>query len=552
MGLQEKVDRQQEAERLGWKSRVKIITKNLRKQVSFATPQAERAIRGTVHKMRRLMDTPMTMDGDIISDEYGDPITRRRFWLSIPSETVQGFLSDEAISEITSLEQLADIVYLVRFESKEMAQLLAHQGFLEKVAAIRDPDGNTLLHWAAAADLPRKILFNLTSGLRRLLEDETISQTLAAQTLEVLQSENQQGVKLHEIAYALKDQTLAMELIRSQVSIREKNKSGHSFLHNAIQSKEGQQFIEELKDKAEQEQSEEKADNNAVIKELTITEEDHKEAKIIYDRNSLLDDFVSGDRHIFLKRLQEGIKQEPAALTLFFEDTPQTSALKRGRFHFGQLDREGNDWLALILRQGDLSILDSCMLMIERHCRLTAEILSQARSDLDKEEIAVMLVQGYLHRKNLKGITLLQTVIATRKAFLLKRLLAAGLFQPQTISSQPDPARRNKMYGRNMALLIGHRLSENLFIQVALTDPNSKDANEDEATTTAMKFLEVLFETLSDKQGMQLFQRPYKIGRPPKVQTISFLEYVRRHPKILPRVKQSFEIFYQGYAMFAE
>ncbi len=542
------MDVQQEAERLGWKSRVKIITKNLRKQVSFATPQAERSIRGTLHKMRSLMDQPMKMDNTFVFDEYGDSITRRRFWLSVPSDTAQDFLAEDAISEITSLEQLADIVYLVRFESVELTKLLAHRGFLEKVAKIRDGDGNTLLHWAAAADLPRKILFNLTSGLRRLLEDETITQELSAQTLDTLQSENAHGVKLHEIAYALKDQSLAMELIRAQISVREKNKVGRTFLQDVIHSEEGQSYIKDLKEKVEEQKGSLGLENKKALEDLTITEEDNKQAKVIYNRSALFEDFLSGDRQVFLKRLQEGIAQEPAALSLFFEETPQNCAINRGRFHFGQLDREGHDWLTYILRQGDLSILDSCMIMIERHCRFISEILSQARADLDKEEIAVMLIQGYLHRKNLQGITLLQTVIATRKSFLLKRLLGSGLFQPQTISSQTDPTRKNKMYARNMALLVGHRLSENLFIQVALTDPNSQNANEDEATTTAMKFLEVLFETLSEKQGMLLFQRPYKLGRPPKTQTLSFLEYVRRNPKILPRVKQSFEIFYQGYA----
>lgn len=522
--------------------RVRLVNDRWRKKVKFSTPQAEKAIMGTLDSMRNLMDRPMTLNGEILKDDAGKPIPRRKFWQLAPAEEVEELMAPENLNAIDSLEQLADIIFLAKFEPPLLNKIYANKDFLVKVATLRDENENNLLHWIAAADLPRKILYGIFGGLRKMYESEDTDPQYRQAMLEAMRSENKRGVKLHEIAFALKDENLATELMRSKISVREQNRIGLNFVDEALRSEGGEEYLRKLGDIAEKEQLEPE-----VVEELRVTETDREVARVLSEADDVLENFLHGDRVHFQTRLRQALQREPAALQLFFERNAEAAAQNRGIFHFGRLDREGRDWLYYVLDQGDLDTLGSCMTLVERFARQVAENFAKARPNLQVDDVVRQLLRVYLKTECAKGLNPLHHAIATKKATFLQRLLDSALFHHQEISNEKDATRKRDMLSKNMSLLVGKRINDNLFLQVALREPPGPGVDEDDATTIAMKFLEVLFEPLQQEQGYALFRMTYRIGQPPDTKEVNFLNFIQRHRGILKRVKEAFELYSTMY-----
>ncbi len=525
-----------------WKGRVRLVTEQWKRKVTFASPQAERAITGTLKQMQGLMDTPMILDGEIQTDDKGNALSRRRFWSMAKAEMALEMIEPEAIEGVTSLEQLADIVYLARYEPPILNQIFKNQDFLLKVAKIRDENGNNLLHWAAAADLPQRLFFSLSGALRDWRDTEGTDPKILAMLQETLVAENAESVKLHEIAYAKKDEGLATELLRAKHSVREANRGGSSFITESLRTDEGAEYLRKLGEIAE----EQKLDTG-IVKELTVTDDDVKRSHVLSEAERIINNLRFEDGRKFKERLHDAIDNEINSLAMFLEKTPEEAARNRGIFYFGRLDRDGNDWLFYVLQHGDLEMLDKCMTLIERHVRGIADIFSRSRPALNIDDLQRQLIRVYLKTGNRSGRTPMHQAISTKKPIMLQRLLQSGLYSPMTVQNVRDSNRRNEMILRNSSILVGKRIPENLFIHAALVETPEKVEDEDEATRNIIRLLSVLFEFVDNKQGYALFQKIYKIGKPPRTREITFYNYIMRHERILPRVKEAISIYAENY-----
>ncbi|GEM_PF-3269035 len=528
----------------GWRSRVKLVTERWRRKVEFSTPKAEKAIMGTLEAMQSLMDDPMVIDGKPQKNAQGQDISRRKFWRGTKPEEALSMISVDNIKELKSLEQLADVVFIARYDPQILNQVLHDPLFLEQVISVRDHNGNNLLHWAASADMPSKAIFGLSGALRKRLDEEDLDDHTAHRVRDTLRAENAMAVKLHELAFAMKDEGLATELMRAKHSVREKNRIGTDFVQEALQADGGEEYLEKLGEIAEKE---ELGDNT--VQELKVTQEDFRVIKSMSAAEEILDDFLNGNGAIFKKRLKEAKESEPMAQQLFFHQTAEEDARNKGLFHFGRLDRDGNDWLPQIIQHGDLDMLELCLTVIERHAREIAEIFVRSRKDLDVDDLTLQLTRIYLKTGNVKGKTPFHHAILARKAIFLQRLLETGLFKPYQIASARSPARKRDMLEKNMQLMVGKRMQENLFLQVALSETPQKVTDEDAALTNIMKMLEVLFEQLTQNQGYALFQMNYQIGKPPRVRKMNFFDLISRHDKVLSRVKEAFQVYAEAYMM---
>lgn len=535
----------------GWRSRVKVVTDRWRKKVKYASPQDEKAINGTLRLMRSLMEKPMVLDGEVQTDEFGEPIPRRVFWRLAHPEDALELTNEQNLPQLQTLEQLADIIFIARFDPPILNKLLENEEFLKRIAMVRDQKGNNLLHWTAAAELPKKTFFSLSAALRRLMEREETDPKLADQIHDTLKAENDDSVKLHEIAYALKDEGLAAELMRSKISVREKNKAGQTFVHQTLQAEGGEEYLAKLSEIAEEDhgETEEEKISEDVKEELQVTEEDHKISRRLSAAEELMQDFLHGDGKFFRNRLSRAVDGDWEMIEVFLPERPQEAAINRGVFHFGRPDRFGNDWLYHVLARKDIdqNTVDNCATLIERHSRGIADVFAKARKGIDVDDLSRQLSRVYLRRTNSEGRTVLHQAITTRKASLLHRLLAVGLYKPQQIQSARDLAKKREMLDKNMQLIVGNRLNDNLFVAAAVVDPPGSGVEDDIATSTAMKMLEVLFEPLIQQQGYALFQKIYKVGKAPKVRKISFYDYIFSNPQIRDRVKEAFQLYANMY-----
>ena len=524
----------------GWRSRVKIVTDNWRRKVEFATPGAEKSIMGTVQKMRSLMDAPMIVDGEVQTDDMGDPIPRRRFWQMENPEAALALITPQNIMELESLEQLADVIYIARFDPATLQQVLSNRDFLARIARIRDADGNNLMHWIASAALPQKTLFTLSGEMRKLAaEMEDQDETLVGQIAETLRAENHDAVKLHEIAFAMKDQHLASELMRARFSVREKNRRGSDFVTDALRSGGGEAYIEKLKEIV---QSSDEKIPEETKDELEVTEEDRERASRFDFSDEIIDNLRNGDQQRFKSRLQDAIDGESTTRDMFFQSTPQDCAKNRGLFHFGQLDREGNDWMFSVIQHGDLAMVEQAMSLIERHTKAIADVFMKARPGLDMEEVAMQLVRMYLKTANARGMSLLQHAVSSKKVVVVQRLLQAGLYKSFQINSARDLPRKREMLSKNMALLVGRGMKENLFLHAATMVAPRDGVDDAQQGAVVLRMLEALFETMSPPQAHALFQMTYRVGRPPK--PLPFLEVVEGSDLVMDAVKEAF----RGYA----
>lgn len=525
----------------GWTGRVKLVTEQWQRKVKFSSPQAEQSIMGTIDAMRSIMDDPITVGGEVQKDDRGKPLPRRRFWSMVRPEAALEMIQPEAAAQLTTLHQLADIMFLARHEPQLLNKICENPYFLAKVAIIRDDNGNSLLHWTASADMPKKAIYMLLGGLRRLGKEalDNDNEELAGAIEETMKAENEKSVKLFEIAYASKDESLATELMRAKISIREKNRSGRSFVNEALSTDTGSVYLEKLQTIAQSDEDLRKEPD--VVADVSVGEEDRKEAETLNAADKLLADFLAGDRSTFTRRLKDAIDREPVAMSLFFEHDPTTCATNRGAFRFGRPDRDGNDWLSYVVARGDLAILDDCLILIERHAYAIAEVYGMGRKDFDADVIATRLVQIYLRARNAKGSDILGFVIASGKDFLLERLLAAGLHKPQEIQSGRTPSARQEMLNQNLALITGRRLTENLMLQAALSQPPVPDQDQTAQATTVKKLLDVLFIALTPQQLTGVFQKIYRLGKPPAVREVTFLEYIQYSDRILSGTKTHFK-----------
>lgn len=526
----------------GWRSRVKIVNDKWRRKVQFATPQAEKAITGTVDKLRNLMSQPMIVDGETQRDDTGEPISRRRFWQYAHGEDALPLIEPDVIEELETLEQLADVVYIARYEQDILNQIVENRAFLTLVSKIRDKDGNSLLHWAAAADIPNRVFFKLITGLRHLGEDPDTSATIVSQVEDTLKAENNHAVKLHEIAYALKDEGLAAELMRCKVSVREKNKAGTDFVTDTLRAEGGEEYLQKLGSIAEEQKLDEQ-----VIEELKISETDLTRSRILTLADKLIANLINGDQRMFKEYLEMADKGELEATRLFLENSPEADARNRGIFHFGRLDRDGNDWLFHVVEHCDLEVVDSCLKLIQRHVRDIVDIFVRARPQLNQDDLTLQLMRVYLKTSNAKGQNLLQKTILTKKAILLHRLLDIALYKPSQINAVRDASRRQEMLAKNMSLMVGKRISENLFLATALAETPGQCENEDVATTNVARMMSVLFDLVDKSQGYSLFNMTYRLGRPPNTRDVSFYNYIMRNDKILSGVKELFSIYSENF-----
>lgn len=530
----------------GWRSRVKIVTENWKRKVQFATPQAEKSINASLNKMRALMDRPMVIDGEVQTDDRGEPIPRRRFWQMANPEVALELVSTENVNEIDNLEQLADVIYIARFDPQTLQAVLENRAFLTKVARLRDGEGNNLLHWIAAAALPQKTLFNLSGALRKFAEEvQDDDETLVSLIAETLRAENHDSVKLHELAFAMKDQHLATELMRAKFSVREKNRRGSDFVTETLRADGGEDYVKSLKVLTEKE-----ADIEDDIKEeLVVQEEDRERAERFNFADQIIESLRSGDQVQFKRRLQDAIDGERTSLQMFFEETPMQCAENRGLFHFGQLDREGNDWMFVALERGDLSVVEQCMTLVERHVKQIADIFLKARPGLDPEEITLQLVRMYLKTGNARGTTLLQHAVSTKKVVTVQRLIESGLFSQFKISNARDLPRKREMLSKNMALLVGRSMKENLFLHAAMMENPHPNADDAAQALNVSRMLDMLFELMTPPQAYALFQMSYKVGRPPR--QMGFLEIIESSEFVLGKVKDIFRAYAQKYAQAA-
>lgn len=526
----------------GYRSRVKLVKDRFTRVVKFTTPQAERSINGTVKAMRGLMDGPMMVDGEAVRDEAGETVSRRRFWSLNQAEEALELIKPGAIDQIQALDELADVVYLAKFDMNVTNAVVTNPLFLEKVIQVRDDDGNSLLHWLAAADVPRKLLYAVLKGLRDL-HQATEDDKLAAQIAETLRAENGSQVKLHEIAYATKDEGLAAELLRSNVSPREKNRAGTTFVQEVMQTEAGLAYLDQLQEVAKTEKIETQA-----VKESIVSEEDKRAILLAKASRALLENFLKGDRQAFMKRLQEGLKREPAALALLFDGDPVSAARAKGQFYFGRLDREGRDWLFPVIDLGDLQTVDLVMRVIERHAQAIAEVFAKARPDLDVDEIRRQIMRAYLRTAIANGSTVLHYAIQSRKAIILRRLLDSGMNLPQHVASARTAQKKTDLLQKNLAFLAGRKLHENLFVAACLLEVAGPNVDQDAGTTTVMKMLEVLFEELEPAQAAAMFQMQYKMGRGAKQESTTTLAFVLASPQVLPKVKEAIQLYADNFA----
>ena len=161
-----------------YRSRVRIVSGHWRRKVEFSTPQAQKAITRAVDDMAGLMDRPMTVDGEPALDDAGKPISRRKFWrLTRPEEALE-MSGPDAVDELETLEELADVFFLARFDQQTLTKLYANSAFIGKCAAIRDENDNSILHWAAAAAL----IFETMSALVSAWSTASLSSFLSAST----------------------------------------------------------------------------------------------------------------------------------------------------------------------------------------------------------------------------------------------------------------------------------------------------------------------------------------------------------------------------------
>ena len=530
----------------GWRSRVKIVTDNWRRKVQFATPQAELSIMGTVQAMRALMDGPMILDGEVQTDGVGEPIPRRRFWQMASPETALELISPANIVELETLEQLADVIYIARFDPAILQKVVSNPAFLSKVARIRDGDGNSLMHWIASASLPQKTLFTLSGEMRKLADEmQDQDETLVSQISETLKAENHDSVKLHEIAFAMKDQHLATELMRAKFSVREKNRNGSDFVTETLRSEGGEDYIENLKKIAK----EEAEITQETEKELEVTEDDKERAKLTNFSDEIIENLRTGDQMRFKSRLQDAIDGESTTLDMFFQQTPQECAQNRGLFHFGALDREGNDWMFSVIQRGDLAMVEQCMSLIERHVKAIAEVFTKARPGLELDEVVMQLLRMYLKTANARGSTLLQHAVNQKKVVVVQRLLQSGLYKNFQINGARDLQKKREMLSKNMALIVGRGLKENLFIHAAMMEPPRRGADDSQQALVVTRMLEALFENMSPPQAYALFQMSYRVGRPPKQMT--FLEVIEASDLVIEKVKDAFRAYSTKYSQAA-
>lgn len=530
----------------GWRSRVKIVTENWKRKVQFSTPQAEESINASLRNMRALMDRPMILDGEVQTDDAGEPIPRRRFWQMATPDVALELVSPEAVNEIDSLDQLADVVYIARFDPRTLQQVLANKAFLTKVARIRDAEGNTLLHWIAAAGLPQKTLFNLSGELRKFADDmQDEDETLVSQISDTLRAENHDSVKLHEIAFAMKDQHLATELMRAKFSVREKNRRGSDFVTETLRTEGGEEYVKSLKVMVEKEPD----IAETITQELDVQEDDRERAVRFNFSDQIIENLRTGDQVQFKRRLQDAIDGESTSNQMFFEDTPQSCAENRGLFHFGQLDREGNDWMFAVIERADLSVVEQCMTLIERHVKLISEIFAKARPGLDNDEIALQLLRMYLKTGNARGVTLLQHAVTQKKVVVVQRLLQSGLFSQFKIGACRDLQRKREMLSKNMALLVGRTMKENLFLHAAMMESPQPNADEAAQALNVTRMLDMMFDVMTPPQAYALFQMTYKVGRPPR--QMGFIEIIQSSDLVIGQVKAVFEAYAEKYAQAA-
>lgn len=526
-----------------YRSRVRLVSQNWRRKVEFATPQAERAITNTIDALAGLLDEPMTADGEPVVDDRGRILSRRKFWtMADPADALS--LAEDAAA-IGTLVELADILFLARFEPPILNALYANRAFVLKCAEIRDAHKNTILHWIAASDMPRKMLHGLMGALRALSGDETQPPGARNAARAALLAENDAQVKLHELAFALKDEALAKELLEARVSVREPNRAGQTFVSEALRGKSdaGEEYLHRLKTIAGEAKLE---DAEA---ELAVTAEDRARARMTNERDQAIQDLITGKGRAFREHVRRAIDVDGGHdHKLFFETTPRDAAKNRGEIAFGQRDRLARDWMVEVLRHGDGELLDRCMTLVERRADAIADVYCAAKAGLLLEDVRRQLLRVYLKTPTAERKSLLSYAIETRKGYFVKRLLDSALYPPHEITNERDPKRRDAMRNRNMQMLAGARITDNLYMQTALLDKTSSDVDQDAATTSIMKILEILFEPLDDEQGNSVFQTYYEIGGGKQKQRLPFYDFVSHNQVMLPRVKEGL-LFYADMYM---
>jgi len=524
------------------RNRIKIVHERFKKRVMFATDKDEKAIMGTLDRLQKLMDHPMNLDGDPLTDDLGNPISRKNFWRLASTEDVHDLLDPDAIDQIDSLEELADIIYLAKFEPAILLMIYENEAFLWKVCQVRDEDGNTLLHWIAAADMPRKALHGLIKALRDLGGREELNEAQLLAIEDCLLSENDRSVKLHEIAYALKDEGLATELMRSSVSVREPNRVGLNFVDQAAATKEGETYLGRLKNIAEDEKI-----TAIPAADFTITAEDRAKAQKRSEIDKLLDDFLHGERKDFIKTLNDAVRSDAPEKSIFFEFSPEETLKRKGFFKFGRSDRDGRDWLYHIIEHGDLEILDPCIRLIEAYAAAVSKHYILNKPGQDPDMVQKQLLRVYVKQEAAEGMSAIIYAMRCGKSLALRRLLTLGLFDQNSIDAAPDKEKKKEMMSRNIRFLIGQRPKENLYVQAALAGQGETTAEQEQAVTNVMKILEQLFEPLSDAQGAALYKMKYAIGKGSHEREISFKDYIQDHPQIISRVKEAFALYESMY-----
>ena len=226
------------------------------------------------------------------------------------------------------------------------------------------------------------------------------------------------------------------------------------------------------------------------------------------------------------------------AYELFFPTAAVDAARNRGVFHFGAADAAGRDWLYSVLRHGDGELLDIGVTLIERHANAIADVYVAAKPGLAKDDVRRQLLRVYLKSSGAERRSMIGYAIDSRKTYFVKRLLDIGLYPPHEVTGERDARRRDAMRSRNMNMLAGGRLADNLFLQTALLETPESATDEDASTTQIMKILEILFEPLDEAQGYELFQMYYEVDSGDQTQSMPFYDYISYSENILPRVKE--------------
>ncbi|MEM6491895.1 MAG: hypothetical protein AAF684_08365, partial [Pseudomonadota bacterium] len=421
-----------------YRSRVRIVSGQWRRKVEFSNAQAQKAISRAVDQMAGLMDRQMVVDGEPALDDAGKPLSRRRFWRFARPEEALELTAPDAVAELETLEELADVLFIARFDQSTLVKLYGNTAFIDRCASIRDEDENSILHWAAAADLPRKILSGLLSALERRAREENAPKEARAAAKSTLTAENSEQVRLHELAFAMKDERLAQDLMKERAQRPAPSRVNYAAAIAATTTKAS-------KPKDAQ------AEFAAKLKSIKGGDEREKAAAptgpsqaTIAERDALLRDLVekSGDR--FRAKLRDARQIDGGrAHELFFATPALEAARNRGVFHFGAPDAKGRDWLYYVVKHGDGELLDNSVTLIERHANAIADIYVAAKPGLAKDDVRRQLLRIYLKSANGDRLSLIGHAIETRKAYFVRRLIDIGLYPPHEVTGERDSRRRD-------------------------------------------------------------------------------------------------------------